>query len=558
MISTRLKHSLLALSITSILVGCGGSGSNADGSSPTPPQSTPITGRAIDGPLSNATVLFTDCNNQTTTTKENGEFTFPQDCRESSVIISGGIDTGTDLPFTGELKAPKQTPVAGEANKIIVSPITTLISAGGDATEIAKALGLEGKNLLSIDPMNDKEVYAKTVAVQQIVEQIQKTVATLGGSSSQAELNTQAFTALTKALTTSNTPSNALTSVDTIKAAISSTVEAVKETLPEGMKANSANVAANLGTLAATVIATNTQAIEKKITELPATAFNGSVEAVKTETKAVITDAKESVAVEKIVTALAPALTAPPSVNLTQQLQNVSEAVATPSTAPSTAIADAVTSIKTETKVDISDTVVEDIKEANSFYAKYLKLSSFNAQSINYNIAQLNSSLATPIAINNLDNLLVAVERQGTYTSNTVTVGAALQLTTGSNNLAIIADKVDLTYEGSKLTAAVLPAGTSVKIASNLGNSLNTVLTVGTPIDVLSQNQLALNTTTLGKISTSVTNQLNAFNTKGQVVTVTAILTGSEHIAISDKALANKYTINSIQGHGVTAKFTVN
>ena len=97
---------------------------------------------------------------------------FPLGCSSSSIRISGGLDTATNLAFSSTLKAPKSS-----SNDVIVSPITTLIQtqveAGKTVTEanaeIARALGLQGTNLLTADPMDSQELYTKTVVVQQLV-----------------------------------------------------------------------------------------------------------------------------------------------------------------------------------------------------------------------------------------------------------------------------------------------------------------------------------------------------------------------------------------------------
>ncbi len=60
----------------------------------------------------------------------------------------------------------------------------------------------------------------------------------LGGSTTQAELNTEAFSALQAALSAAPASDNNLTSTATISAAISATVEAVKADLPDELKAD--------------------------------------------------------------------------------------------------------------------------------------------------------------------------------------------------------------------------------------------------------------------------------------------------------------------------------
>ncbi len=559
-----LKHSLkltaLAAATSLILSACGGSSS---GGSTAPAQT--IKGLAIDGPLAGATVTFVDCNNAQVETDNEGNFTFPQDCTSSELTVTGGIDTATDLPFTGEIKAPQRAP--NEQNLIVVSPITTLIQASIDAgatpaeatQQIAAALNLSGVDLLSVDPMKNQQVYAKTVAVQQMVEQIQAVVASLGGSTTQAELNRAAFTALQVALSDSDED---LTSTATITAAISATVEAVKADLSLDIQNNLENVQTNLAALSAEVISSNVQSVETAIQNVPAATFNAGTESIKNETQAAVTEAKESVAAEKIVTALAPVLTAAPA-QIEQSLKKISTAVANP-TAPTSNddIASAITQIETVVPAGTIDstTVTEAVQKANGFYADYLELNGFNVQNTNQTITALNASLTNPIEVPSLNNLLVGISAKGIHatTASPIVAAAALHISTGTKTLTISANQLNLNFTGGTLTAATIPANTKIKVDSTI-NSLNTTLTVNAAQDVLSNGKIALNTATLGSLSPILANQLNSFSLKGDTVTVTAVIKALPVIAINNgkPALASKYTLGTTDGSGVSAKFKV-
>ncbi len=559
-----LKHSLkltaLAAATSLILSACGGSSS---GGSTAPAQT--IKGLAIDGPLAGATVTFVDCNNAQVETDNEGNFTFPQDCTSSELTVTGGIDTATDLPFTGEIKAPQRAP--NEQNLIVVSPITTLIQASIDAgatpaeatQQIAAALNLSGVDLLSVDPMKNQQVYAKTVAVQQMVEQIQAVVASLGGSTTQAELNRAAFTALQVALSDSDED---LTSTATITAAISATVEAVKADLSLDIQNNLENVQTNLAALSAEVISSNVQSVETAIQNVPAATFNAGTESIKNETQAAVTEAKESVAAEKIVTALAPVLTAAPA-QIEQSLKKISTAVANP-TAPTSNddIASAITQIETVVPAGTIDstTVTEAVQKANEFYADYLELNGFNVQNTNQTITALNASLTNPIEVPSLNNLLVGISAKGIHatTASPIVAAAALHISTGTKTLTISANQLNLNFTGGTLTAATIPANTKIKVDSTI-NSLNTTLTVNAAQDVLSNGKIALNTATLGSLSPILANQLNSFSLKGDTVTVTAVIKALPVIAINNgkPALASKYTLGTTDGSGVSAKFKV-
>ncbi|WP_180187044.1 hypothetical protein [Acinetobacter sp. YH01012] len=563
-----LKHSLkltaLAAATSLILSACGGSSSGGS----TAPAPT-IKGLAVDGPLAGATVTFVDCNNAQVETDNEGNFTFPQDCTSSELTVTGGIDTATDLPFTGEIKAPQRAP--NEQNLIVVSPITTLIQASIDAgaspteatQQIAAALNLSGVDLLSADPMKNQEVYAKTVAVQQMVEQIQAVVASLGGSTTQAELNTQAFAALQTALSAAPASDNTLTSTATISAAISATVEAVKADLPAELKADSTvldNVKTNLAALSAEVISSNVQSVETAIQNVPAATFNAGTESIKNETQAAVTEAKESVAAEKIVTILAPVLTQAPA-QVEDSLKAISTAVANPTQTSNDDIASAITQIQTNVPtVILPPTTTEAVQNANEFYADYLELNGFNVQNTNQTITSLNASLINPIQVQSLNNLLVGITSNGTYatTANPIVAAAALHISTGTKTLTISANQLNLNFTGGTLTAASIPAGTEIKVDSTI-NSLKTTFTVNAAQNVLNNGKIALNTTTLGSLSASLATQLNSFSLKGDTVTVTAVIKASPVIAINNgkPALASKYTLGTTDGSGVSAKFKV-
>ncbi|WP_180043271.1 hypothetical protein [Acinetobacter sp. YH16039] len=563
MFNRTFKLTTLAIA-TSLLAACGGGGGGGSSSTPVAPT---INGLAVDGPLAGATVTFTECNNATTITKSDGTFTFPQGCTSSPVTITGGIDTATDLPFTGEIKAPERA--QNEQNLIVVSPITTLIQASIDAgaspteatQQIAAALNLSGVDLLSADPMKNQEVYAKTVAVQQMVEQIQAVVASLGGSTTQAELNRAAFTALQVALSDSDED---LTSTATISAAISATVEAVKADLSSDIQNNLENVKTNLAALSAEVISSNVQSVETAILDVPAETFNAGTDSIKDETKAAVTEAKESVAAEKIVTILAPVLTQAPT-QVEESLKEISTAVANP-TAPTSNddIASAITQIQTNVPtVILPPTTTEAVQNANEFYADYLELNGFNVQNTNQTITSLNASLTNPIQVASLNNLLVGITSNGTYatTASPIVAVATLNISTGTKTLTISADQLNLKFSAGTLTEAVIPAGAKIDINSTLNSVATTNFTINTTKDVLSNGKIALNTATLGSLSASLATQLSSLKLTGETVTVTAVLKAPPVFAITKAdgtpALASKYTLGTIDGSGVSAKFKV-
>ena len=562
-----LKLSVLSIALTSLLTACGGGSS--DGGSTTPPTATQ--GRAIDGPLSGSTVIFNECNNAQTTTDASGNFTFPTGCTSSLVTITGGIDTATDLPFTGELKAPRSS---GTQNKIIVSPITTLIQASvaagtspaQAAQQVATALNLTGVDLLSTDPMTNQALYAKTVAVQELVEQIQIAVASLGGSTSQADLTTKAFTALQAALTSSGAPSSgALTNTTIISAALSATVDAVQNDLPQVTQDKLANVKENLSALTSSVIANNVTKIETAITDVPAATFNNGTDSIKNATQSAIVKTKESVAAQQIIEALVPVLTSAPA-SVAESLKEISAAVAANNSSSASTISTALDQIQTNVGtgvINVAD-IKDTITKANDFYADYLKLEGFSVQATNYTPAQLNTSLATPISVSSINNLLVGVSGVGKYNATAttaITTGAALKIAVDAKEITITADKLNLEFTAGTLTKAVIPLGAKVDVKSTLNTVASTNFTVDAEKNVLSGNKIALNTTTLSSLSAGLASQLTKFSLKDQTATLTAVISATPVFAITKAdntpALASKYTVGTVDGSGISAKFKV-
>lgn len=152
------------------LVACGGGGD-----SPSKPSAT-VQGKAVDFYLSGATVTFLDCDNKTTMTNFNGDFTFPDGCTKSGLKVAGGTDIGTNLPFTGVLQAPPVEYKVGVTP--VISPLTTLAVQLGatQAAAFATKLGLAGKDLATLDPLQDAVALKAAVVVQQLVDQVAKTL----------------------------------------------------------------------------------------------------------------------------------------------------------------------------------------------------------------------------------------------------------------------------------------------------------------------------------------------------------------------------------------------
>ena len=562
--SRKLSLSLLTLSVSSalLLTACGGGSGGSSGGNP--PAAATLTGRVVDGPIANATVTFTDeataCKDKTATTDANGVFTFPQGCTASALKVTGGQDTTTGLPFTATLQAPKISLTDAQGIDVVVTPITTLVATVGadKAAAIATALGLPGTNLLTADPLNSAALLAKTTAVQQLIEQISTAVTTLNtdGSLTSTTAQKAITTALISQLTSSTTTVD-LGNTNTINAIIQTTVKDadVKAKLPASLQSNIDNVATNLAALTSASIAANVKTVETTLAALPATQIS-SAEALKTAAQEKILTEKNDSTTVNLIQGLSQVL-ATDSTAIESALKDIAEA-ATTGGAATDKLTGALAVIEDKTGIVVP---TETITEANKF-TNYLLLNGLALQGTSYTLDQLAASLITPIKVSSLNNLLVPLVASDSYKSSNQAVAAALKVETATKALLISANQLNLTYTNGTLTAATLPKGSTVGITSTT-SELNTNLTLGTDIDVLSNGQIALNSTTLGKISASLVSSLNKFNSEKGTATVTAVVAPSEGqiIAATSKSFATKYTVSvlskSITGYGTSAKVTV-
>ena len=167
-----------------LLVGACGGGSDT----PAPVLPTPTAGKAVDGYLSFAKITCDSNDNGVADATEafvytiaNGNFTFVNGCTHG-VIATGGTSIDTGIAFTGQLKAP--------AGATMVTPLTTLVSAGLTTAQVAAALGLPvGTDVTKVDPaataadgtLTNADLYKKTLAVQLLLQRVSETFASLAG-----------------------------------------------------------------------------------------------------------------------------------------------------------------------------------------------------------------------------------------------------------------------------------------------------------------------------------------------------------------------------------------
>ena len=171
--------SACALTTALLVSACGG------GSSSPPATASSSSGFAVDGSLSAATVLC-DANSNgsantgeaTVSTDSSGFFKFTPACG-AALVVMGGTNVDTGLPFTGKLKAP--------TGSTVVSPLTTLLAEGMTSDQVAKSLGLQaGVDFSNTDPALAKDgipvnadLLKKTLALQQLAQKTMEVFAKL-------------------------------------------------------------------------------------------------------------------------------------------------------------------------------------------------------------------------------------------------------------------------------------------------------------------------------------------------------------------------------------------
>lgn len=205
----KQKNVLISLAVAAMLAACGGggggsetsltpdsgTGSNNGGNTPGGGSNTPgggsgsgstTSGKVVDGYLAGSVVVCDTNNNGThdaneavALTDNQGGFTFAAAC-SAPIFAIGGTDTGTTLPFRGQLKA--------SAGSTVVTPLTSLMTnANLTNAAIVASLGLTGGiDVTKTDPAagtasapTNGALYNRTLAVQQILQQTADAVAAL-------------------------------------------------------------------------------------------------------------------------------------------------------------------------------------------------------------------------------------------------------------------------------------------------------------------------------------------------------------------------------------------
>lgn len=260
------KLTTLAIA-TSLLAACGGGGG---GSSKPDFNSKEISGVAVDFYLAGADVDFTNSNCEAAypdlKTDENGKFTFntTPNCQETGFIITGGIDTVTKLPFTGQLKVKEINYQAASTTEIVATPLTTLQAElpAAEFQDVLSKLGFSlNEDVTTFDPITEgtNNQQAAVFVLQQILTQLEDSGLTMA----QAVKAIQTTVATTPLLTNLGVNTTAVTLI--FDTAAQSASDEVKTALQE----NQAKVEAVTDIINTAVNTTENAKLEDYLTDNP-------------------------------------------------------------------------------------------------------------------------------------------------------------------------------------------------------------------------------------------------------------------------------------------------
>jgi hypothetical protein len=201
--SYRIPFQLSALAVAALVSACGG------GSASAPGAIAGSSGFAVDDYIANATVVCDQDGNGVhngsepkVQTDANGFFSFTSPDCKSPLVVTGGTNIDTKLPFVGTLKAP--------AGSLVVTPLTTLMVASMSSDQMIKAFDLPaGTDLTKTDParsingkLQQSDLFKKTIAMQQLIQKTAETLSALVPASQVNTVYAQVAAAMAKHLAT--------------------------------------------------------------------------------------------------------------------------------------------------------------------------------------------------------------------------------------------------------------------------------------------------------------------------------------------------------------------
>jgi hypothetical protein len=220
-----------------------------------------LAGADVDFTNSNCEAAYPDLK-----TDENGKFTFntTPNCQETGFIITGGIDTVTKLPFTGQLKVKEINYQAASTTEIVATPLTTLQAElpAAEFQDVLSKLGFSlNEDVTTFDPITEgtNNQQAAVFVLQQILTQLEDSGLTMA----QAVKAIQTTVATTPLLTNLGVNTTAVTLI--FDTAAQSASDEVKTALQE----NQAKVEAVTDIINTAVNTTGNAKLEDYLTDNP-------------------------------------------------------------------------------------------------------------------------------------------------------------------------------------------------------------------------------------------------------------------------------------------------
>ncbi|AZU59481.1 TEK signal peptide protein [Ralstonia pseudosolanacearum] len=515
----RIKRNLvlsLAVAAASALAACGGGGGSDSGSSPSTGQ---VQGKAVDFYLSQANVVFTDCNNQATTTDSTGNFTFPSGCSKSAIKVSGGTDIGTGLAFGGVLLAPASDVAQGST--AVVTPFTTLLTQVGtdQSATLAAKLGVQSSNLLTQDPMLDVTMLKGAVVLQQLIEQIAKALAGLSASTGGSLTAEAAAAAAAKAVGTTVIGSSGsvdLTSTTLISNAVAAAVTNSEAALPSSVQASISAVAANVAALVTPLIASQVANVSAGLANATLGATPAATVAALQKAGALqaLSDSAQSSGSSLLVSSVTAAALG--NAALASSLAALGSAVAL---GDESAISSAAAALGNNVDGGGISSVISAVKPTD-----YLRI-----DSITMNGTAVPLSGAVTVNGSTLTEIKAGMTQVGQPFGNGASeIRAGLRYVYNGNEVIVVIEKVALTFSNNQLVAAQIPPGTAFQFVVN--GTVNARVSISSTGDSLFDSGT-------GQLTLSIATFLNKLRSSGilssaQIQALTPTAPGTANITL--------------------------
>lgn len=534
----RIKRNLvlsLAVAAASALAACGGGGGSDSGSSPSTGQ---VQGKAVDFYLSQANVVFTDCNNQATTTDSTGNFTFPSGCSKSAIKVSGGTDIGTGLAFGGVLLAPASDVAQGST--AVVTPFTTVLTQVGtdQSAALAAKLGVQSSNLLTQDPMLDVTMLKGAVVLQQLIEQIAKALAGLSASTGGSLTAEAAAAAAAKAVGTTVIGSSGsvdLTSTTLISNAVAAAVTNSEAALPSSVQASISAVAANVAALVTPLIASQVANVSAGLANATLGATPAATVAALQKAGALqaLSDSAQSSGSSLLVSSVTAAALG--NAALASSLAALGSAVAL---GDESAISSAAAALGNNVDGGGISSVISAVKPTD-----YLRI-----DSITMNGTAVPLSGAVTVNGSTLTEIKAGMTQVGQPFGNGASeIRAGLRYVYNGNEVIVVIEKVALTFSNNQLVAAQIPPGTAFQFVVN--GTVNARVSISSTGDSLFDSGS-------GQLTLSIATFLNKLRSSGilssaqiQALTPTAPGTASITLVIGSET-GQPVRVRTVSGSG--------